>query len=102
MLAGAQELQKQMRRQLEPSVLDGTLSSADLQKLLPSAEAVWHEPKHLPPKSQPKVSATGEVIPGWLVSLAKATQQELAISSGSDLPRTVSMRMQMHCFPCML
>ena len=55
-----------MRRQLEPSVLDGTLSMADLQKLLPSAEAVWHEPKHLPPRSQPKVSTAPKRSPDWL------------------------------------
>ena len=44
-----------MRRKLQAMALDGTLSSADLQNLLPSAEAVWHEPKHLPPRSPPKV-----------------------------------------------
>ena len=43
-----------MRRQFQPLVLDGTLSAMDFQKLMPSAEAIWHEPTHLPPKTRPK------------------------------------------------
>ena len=49
-----QVLEKLMQRQLEPLALDGTLSSVDLQKLMPSAEAIWHDPKHPPPRTRPK------------------------------------------------